>query len=78
MRVDPRTARRWASLEGEYQEPIADIIAGFREQGATWRTTAGALGVGSLQTLIRWRRLLGMPVGGSWLFDSLSREERCG
>ena len=47
----------WRALEAEFNEPIADTIQGLREQGNTWRTVAGALGI-NLSTLQEWRKAL--------------------
>lgn len=61
---NPGHARRlslWQAIEDEFDEPLADVIAGLREQGNTWRTVAGALGV-SLSVLVEWRKALGLPL----------------
>ncbi|HOW77947.1 MAG TPA: hypothetical protein PK406_00720 [Verrucomicrobiota bacterium] len=50
-----------AEIEAEMGEPLADTIMGLREQGNSWRTVAGALGV-NLGTLVLWRKLLGLPM----------------
>lgn len=61
---NPGHARRiamWQEIEAEFDEPIRDVIMGLREQGNTWRTVAGALGV-SLSVLQAWRCALGLPL----------------
>lgn len=52
----------WRQIEDEFEEPIADVIIGLREQGNSWRTVAGCLNI-SLGTLVEWRKVLGMPLG---------------
>jgi len=49
------------AVEEEFGEPLADIIAGLRAQGNTWRTVAGVLGVNAV-TLYEWRKKLTLPV----------------
>ena len=44
-----------SSIEKEFDEPLADIVIGMREQGCNWSTIAGALDI-SVRTLRRWRR----------------------
>lgn len=64
---NPGHSRRlalWRQLEAEFGEPLPDIIIGLREQGNSWRTVAGALGV-SQDTLIEWRKALGLPIDPS-------------
>jgi DNA invertase Pin-like site-specific DNA recombinase len=51
----------WHAIETEFDEPIRDVIQGLREQGNSWRTVAGALGV-SLSTLQEWRKALNMQL----------------
>lgn len=61
---NPGAARRRAmqqAIEAEFDEPLADIIMGLREQGNSWRTVAGVLGV-SLDALLQWRKELDLPV----------------
>lgn len=64
-------------IEAEFDEPIADIVAGMREQNCSWRTIAGALGINVL-TLRRWRRVFGFsPVGSEKrIVEDNSREHR--
>jgi transposase len=45
-------------IEKEFDEPIADIIIGMRQQGCSWGTIAGALGVG-YNTVLSWRKEFG-------------------
>ncbi len=49
---------RVRALELEFDEPLADIVIGMREQACSWKTIAGALGISS-RTLRRWRRKIG-------------------
>lgn len=49
------------ALEREFDEPLRDIIVTFRQQGNSWRTIAGAMGIG-FTTLNRWRKKLGLPI----------------
>ncbi len=56
--------RLWCEIEKEFHEPVADVIQGLREQGNSWRTVAGALGV-SRSTLLEWRKELGLPMDKS-------------
>jgi hypothetical protein len=61
---NPGHARRlalWQALEEDFGEPLADTIQGLCEQGNSWRTVAGALGI-SLSTLREWRRALDLPL----------------
>jgi hypothetical protein len=53
--------RLWHEIEKEFGESVGDAIQGLREQGNSWRTVAGALGV-SRSTLVEWRKELGLPV----------------
>ena len=53
--------RRWKAIEREFDEPLADVIIGMRQQGNTWMTIAGILGC-NYKTLIRWRKTLGLAV----------------
>ena len=50
---------RIAEIEAEFSEPLRDVIVGMREQGCTWRTIAGALGVSRAQVYL-WRRQFGI------------------
>lgn len=59
-----------AHIEGEFDEPLRDVILGMREQGCTWRTIAGALGVSRPQVYL-WRKALGI-VDTRRLRDALS------
>jgi len=59
-----------AHIEGEFDEPLRDVILGMREQGCTWRTIAGALGVSRAQVYL-WRKELGI-VDNRRLRDALS------
>lgn len=71
-----RRLQLWSDIEAEFREPVADVITGLREQGNSWRTVAGALGV-ALSTLSEWRRELGLPFDQSLkFFDSSSIPER--
>lgn len=56
-----RRLERWAAIEAEFDEPLADTIQGLREMGNSWRTVAGCLGV-SRGTLAEWRRALELPL----------------
>lgn len=51
----------WRDIEREFDEPLRDVIAGMREQGNSWRTVAGALGV-HRSTLLQWRKALRLPL----------------
>lgn len=64
------------AIEAEFDEPLADIILGLREQGNSWRTVAGALGIGP-GTLVEWRRALGLKLEQhDNVFDPSSLPER--
>jgi hypothetical protein len=54
-------ARLWREIEEEFEEPVGAVVMGLREQGNSWRTVAGALGV-CLATLQEWRKALGLPL----------------
>lgn len=54
---------KWRAIEAEYGEPVADVIRHFREDGCSWATIAGALGV-HRTTLRKWRGALGLSVDG--------------
>lgn len=54
---------RWQQIEAEYGEPVRDVITGFRADGCSWATIAGALGV-HRTTLRKWRGALALPVEG--------------
>lgn len=56
-----RRLQMWADIEEEFGEPVADVIAGLREQGNSWRTVAGALEI-SRSTLQLWRKELALPL----------------
>jgi hypothetical protein len=58
-----RRLQRQQEIEAGFDEPLADVIVGLREQdgGNSWRTVAGTLGV-SLSTLAEWRKALGLPL----------------
>lgn len=73
-RLDARTCRRWGAIHAEYGEPVKDVIQGLRQQGATWRTVAGALDI-SQPTLLSWRHKLALPVDGKVQWDALSYED---
>jgi transposase-like protein len=45
----------------EYDEPLADVISGYRHMGYDWPTIAGAIGMSERQ-LYAWRKRLGMPM----------------
>ena len=68
------------AIEEEFDEPLADIVIGMREQGCSWRTIAGALDI-SILTLRKWRKELGFAPSdgrrileeGSWFSDSIVR-----
>jgi len=46
-------------IEAEFGEPLRDVIVVMREQGCTWGTIAGALGVSRSQVYL-WRKGLGI------------------
>jgi hypothetical protein len=72
--VHSKTLQHWQAIEREFREPVGEVIQGMRDQGATWRTIAGALEV-TTYTLYFWRQKLGMLVDGrSRQWDALSRE----
>lgn len=50
-----------AAIEEEFSEPLAETIMGLREQGNSWRTVAGALGI-SRETLRLLRVALRLPL----------------
>lgn len=52
--------QRMHEVEAEYNEPLAEIITGFRAQGQPWRVIAEAMGIREC-TLRRWRADLGIP-----------------
>jgi hypothetical protein len=54
----------WNRIESEFEEPVKDVIAGMREQGCSWGTIAGVLGV-STRALFNWRKLFGLPIDKS-------------
>jgi hypothetical protein len=52
-------------IEKEFDEPLADIIIGMRQQGCSWSTIAGALEVG-YNTVLSWRKEFGFaPIDSS-------------
>lgn len=70
-----RRMRLWQQIEHEFDEPIADVIVGLREQGNSWRTVAGCLDV-SRGTLQEWRKLLGLKLDkNDNVFDESSLPE---
>lgn len=63
------------AIEDEFGEPLADVIRGMREQGNSWRTVAGALGV-CPYTLQMWRHNLDLTLDQhDNVFDPSSRPE---
>jgi len=46
-------------IEAEFDEPLREVIVGMREQGCSWSTIAGALGVSRRQVYV-WRHDLGI------------------
>jgi IS30 family transposase len=58
--VDAMTLKQRAVV-AEYDEPLADVISGYRDMGYDWPTIAGALEV-SLRQLYVWRKRLGLPM----------------
>lgn len=66
---------RIRALELEFDEPLADIVTGMREQGCNWAVIAGALGV-SNQTLITWRREFGFaPTNREKIIEKSRRQK---
>jgi len=55
-------------IEAEFDEPLREILIGMREQGCTWGTIAGALGVSRRQVYL-WRKELGIE-DGRRLYDA--------
>lgn len=74
--TNPGRRRRhaiWQAIEREYDEPVRDVLAVLRQQGCSWPTVAGVLGV-TCQTVRNWRRVLQLPIGDGRIDDL--REDR--
>ena len=50
---------RIRAIENEFDEPLADIVSGFREMRYSYKDIAGALEV-PYPTFIKWQRKLGL------------------
>lgn len=49
------------TVEAEFGEPVRDVILGFRRDGHSWNTIAGAMDIAP-ETLRAWRHHLGLRV----------------
>ena len=68
---------KWKAIEEEFGEPIRDVIQGFRDDGNSWVTIAGALEITEWE-LLGWRRALGLPVNRSFCCPRAGRNPtRC-